>query len=317
MPAPPAPDAFVLRNKPRKMELTVFFDSQGYVRQVLVNDGCGIPRLDRDTVSFIQHNWRRTDLEGKQMIVPIIYNPPPTMPLPWYPREAADKGLSGTVFFTVDFDRDGDVMKVTVTQSSGHRELDDGLVDFVKDHWRFPPVPDTQPRVREVRTSRVFIFQPGPSRRIVDDDDPEDLERRKEIDREGVDAAHDGDFVKAKACFDELLAEKPNSTLLQLQYGSLLFEEGNYQGALSRWQGAFATEDSVSLNDRPPLVKFIYMALAYWAMGDKVNAFAQCSAAARIYSGLYSLNPPVRFFDHNSEKMGEQMFKAWYRSEHQ
>jgi len=316
-PAPPLPDAFILGNKSRKLELAVTFDGDGYVQKIAVEQSCGIPHLDRDTASFIQSNWRRTDCGGKTVIVPLVFNPPPFLPRPAYPLAAAEKKLSGSVFFTVEFNRDGDVINVTVTQSSGHPELDQGLVAFVTKYWRFPAVPDTEPPVRAIRTSSVFLFQPGPHRTTAEGPPPADLEQIEMLVKKGTAAAREGDAAKVRACFDKLLSEKPNNPQLMLSYGAALFDLGNYQEALSRWQAAFATMESNSLGDKPPVTKFIYQALAYWALGDKSNAFASCSDAARLYPELYSERPPIKFFDTKSTKMGGELFEAWYKSKNQ
>ena len=61
-------------------------------------------------------------------------NPPPT-----YPREALLHGDEGTVMLEVLVDVDGRPLEVTISRSSGHRELDLAAKRQVLAHWRFKP----------------------------------------------------------------------------------------------------------------------------------------------------------------------------------
>ncbi len=59
-------------------------------------------------------------------------------PRPPYPESARKEKLSGSVRVRVSTDRNGRVKKATVVQSSGHKELDDATVEFVKANWSGP-----------------------------------------------------------------------------------------------------------------------------------------------------------------------------------
>ncbi|MGH8085043.1 MAG: energy transducer TonB [Lysobacter sp.] len=60
-------------------------------------------------------------------------------PPPPYPASALRKGLEGTVLLEVLVDTDGRPMEVTVSRSSGHRELDRAAQRHVLERWRFQP----------------------------------------------------------------------------------------------------------------------------------------------------------------------------------
>ncbi|MFO1473777.1 MAG: energy transducer TonB [Lysobacterales bacterium] len=60
-------------------------------------------------------------------------------PAPSYPREALRAGITGTVLLEVLVGVDGSLLKVTIHQSSGNRELDRAAQQQVQKHWRFRP----------------------------------------------------------------------------------------------------------------------------------------------------------------------------------
>ena len=60
-------------------------------------------------------------------------------PPPPYPDRALRRGLEGTVLLEVLVDTDGRPLQVTVSRSSGHRELDRTALRHVLEHWRFQP----------------------------------------------------------------------------------------------------------------------------------------------------------------------------------
>ena len=60
-------------------------------------------------------------------------------PAPAYPRAALQRRLAGTVLLQVLVDVDGRPLEVTVSRSSGHRELDEAARLQVLKRWRFQP----------------------------------------------------------------------------------------------------------------------------------------------------------------------------------
>lgn len=60
-------------------------------------------------------------------------------PPPVYPRAALRDRLSGTVMLEILVDIDGRPLKVSIAQSSGHRELDRAALDHVLKRWTFRP----------------------------------------------------------------------------------------------------------------------------------------------------------------------------------
>lgn len=60
-------------------------------------------------------------------------------PPPPYPARALRQELEGTVLLEVLVDIDGRPLEVTVSRSSGHRELDRAALRHVLERWRFQP----------------------------------------------------------------------------------------------------------------------------------------------------------------------------------
>ncbi|AWV06802.1 energy transducer TonB [Marilutibacter maris] len=60
-------------------------------------------------------------------------------PAPRYPVKAVREGRSGTVLLQVVVDEAGQPIEVTVSRSSGHRDLDQAAVRQVLKSWRFQP----------------------------------------------------------------------------------------------------------------------------------------------------------------------------------
>lgn len=56
----------------------------------------------------------------------------------YYPRDAMNKGMEGTVVVLIHISTDGHVSDVDLIQSSGHEELDNQVLGAVQ-HWRFSP----------------------------------------------------------------------------------------------------------------------------------------------------------------------------------
>ena len=54
---------------------------------------------------------------------------------PTYPAEAIDRNESGTVYLSVQFDSEGNVLGVKMTQSSGYSILDNDAKSFIRAHW--------------------------------------------------------------------------------------------------------------------------------------------------------------------------------------
>ena len=57
------------------------------------------------------------------------------LPHPPYPAEARDRGQTGTVTVSVEFDAQGGVAETRVVQSSGVPLLDSKTRSFIRDHW--------------------------------------------------------------------------------------------------------------------------------------------------------------------------------------
>lgn len=87
-----------------------------------------------------------TDVTGPSVdITPATTGPAPVQlayisaPAPLYPRMAKQRGLTGTVLLQVLVGIDGRPLEVTVSQSSGHRELDEAARAQVLKRWSFQP----------------------------------------------------------------------------------------------------------------------------------------------------------------------------------
>jgi protein TonB len=88
---------------------------------------------------------------------PVLLNLAQAQPV--YPRAALRRGDEGVVVLSVDVGRDGTVLRVEVTQSSGHGALDRAAVRAAK-KWRFRPALDNGRPVaaRYVRTVRFKLL---------------------------------------------------------------------------------------------------------------------------------------------------------------
>jgi len=60
-------------------------------------------------------------------------------PAPAYPPESLRAQEQGTVLLLIEVDATGQVSRVTITESSGHRRLDQAAVEAVKQFWYFGP----------------------------------------------------------------------------------------------------------------------------------------------------------------------------------
>ncbi len=63
---------------------------------------------------------------------------PNVLPHPPYPAEAQDRGQTGTVLMSVQFDLKGDVADAEVARSSGVPLLDAATRSFIRAHWHSP-----------------------------------------------------------------------------------------------------------------------------------------------------------------------------------
>jgi len=63
---------------------------------------------------------------------------PDELPHPTYPPEARDRGETGTVILSVEFDAQGNVARAEVAQSSGVLVLDNATRSFAYAHWHCP-----------------------------------------------------------------------------------------------------------------------------------------------------------------------------------
>lgn len=61
-----------------------------------------------------------------------------------YPQEARKKGINGSLKLAVDIQPDGSVAPggIVVTQSSGHKVLDDAAIKIVRLAAPYAPIPD-------------------------------------------------------------------------------------------------------------------------------------------------------------------------------
>ena len=81
-------------------------------------------------------------------------------PLPIYPRDAARKGLQGTVLLRVLVSSRGTVLEVGIDRSSGHSSLDRAALRQVASHWEFvPALRDGQAVDAWVKVPLVFSLQ--------------------------------------------------------------------------------------------------------------------------------------------------------------
>ncbi|HEX3945333.1 MAG TPA: energy transducer TonB [Rhizomicrobium sp.] len=62
-----------------------------------------------------------------------------THTIPPYPPMAMRFGYEGTVRLRIAVDEQGNVFSADVLNSSGHTDLDDAAVSWVKSHWRYQP----------------------------------------------------------------------------------------------------------------------------------------------------------------------------------
>ena len=60
-------------------------------------------------------------------------------PKPPYPSEARNSGKEGTVKVRISLDENGAPTHVSVVNSSGHSQLDQSAVQFIKARWKFHP----------------------------------------------------------------------------------------------------------------------------------------------------------------------------------
>ena len=81
-------------------------------------------------------------------------------PLPIYPRDAARKGLQGTVLLRVLVSSRGSVLQVEIERSSGHTSLDRAALRQVASHWEFiPALRDGEAADAWVKVPLVFTLQ--------------------------------------------------------------------------------------------------------------------------------------------------------------
>lgn len=78
-----------------------------------------------------------------------------------YPIEAQRRRISGRVLVTVVINRRGQVVGMTLNQSSGQRILDDAVDRIVKLAQPFPPLPSSAERVDELYVTRTWDFLNG------------------------------------------------------------------------------------------------------------------------------------------------------------
>ncbi len=73
-----------------------------------------------------------------------------------YPPEALKRGEQGRVGFELTIESDGSLAGCAVTQSSGHKFLDEGTCEFLIRHAQMKPVVDTEGRrVRATRSGYI------------------------------------------------------------------------------------------------------------------------------------------------------------------
>lgn len=78
-----------------------------------------------------------------------------------YPDEARRRGLSGRLIMNVSIRRDGSVADMTITESSGHRVLDEAAMRTVRLAAPFAPLPKTTENIDILDITRTWQFLPG------------------------------------------------------------------------------------------------------------------------------------------------------------
>jgi protein TonB len=96
-------------------------------KQTLVNTNARIEQtVTVDTVTL-------SPPPAESSLAPIV------APLPGYPRDAFNEGITGTVELELLVGVDGRVLEARVVRSSGNRQLDNAARDTVLRQWRFQP----------------------------------------------------------------------------------------------------------------------------------------------------------------------------------
>ncbi|HEY1661881.1 MAG TPA: TonB family protein [Verrucomicrobiae bacterium] len=80
-------------------------------------------------------------------------------PYPPYPQSAIEHGIQGTVTLLLRGDAAGNVVSITIKESSGSPVLDQSTVAFIKNHWHLPV--DTGARLFQTTIAYQLQLQPN------------------------------------------------------------------------------------------------------------------------------------------------------------
>ena len=76
-----------------------------------------------------------------------------------YPKEAAQRGLSGDLFIKFTITKDGRLGETEIVRTSGHRELDEAAMKALKNAEPFWPLPDDWDKdTLEIKGHFIYIF---------------------------------------------------------------------------------------------------------------------------------------------------------------
>jgi protein TonB len=76
-----------------------------------------------------------------------------------YPKEAAQKGLSGELYIKFSINKDGRLGETEIVRTSGHRELDEAAMKALKNAEPFWPLPDDWDKdTLEIKGHFIYIF---------------------------------------------------------------------------------------------------------------------------------------------------------------
>lgn len=78
----------------------------------------------------------------------------------YYPREAAPLGIEGSVQFQIAVGRTGELLSITIVQSSGASILDDAAIQILRRASPFPPLPSDYPSPAILKGGLPF-YPPG------------------------------------------------------------------------------------------------------------------------------------------------------------
>jgi tetratricopeptide (TPR) repeat protein len=166
-------------------------------------------------------------------------------------------------------------------------------------------------------TPAALAFRPQPTQAEIDRltreiaDEPGNS---RPLQYRGLDYAILGEKEKAIADYRAAAKISPNQHYLFWSYGWALFDLGDYASAVSMWKAVLLID-----KDHPEInTSWILdtLALGYWALGDRANAFGYFTEAAKLDSTFRFRDDFEQFTDHWTQKeqtIGLQLFDAWQK----